>query len=140
RRPRTTRPGNSVKQQSGPFASSAPPALKPSITYDITVAALRTSVFGAGHRFCDRNPPPSSPPRARLLPREVNISGIENVRVVTIQPDERGALDPRQMQSTTRGILCWSTLSCFQSALRLEAVTEPADDTEAHNASYGTDI
>ena len=64
--------------------------------------------------------------------------GIKNARVATIEPDEQGAVDPTQMQSTARrGPLQDVELMPqyqdlgFQLRPRLEEVAQHADEQEA---------
>ena len=64
--------------------------------------------------------------------------GIQNARVATIEPDEQGAVDPTQMQSTAwRALLQHVELMPqyqnfgFQPRSRLEEVAQHTDQQEA---------
>src|SRR6266567_5492748 len=64
--------------------------------------------------------------------------GIKNARVATIEPDEQGAVDPTQMQSTARRALLQDVELMpqyqdfgFQPRPRLEEVAQHTDEQEA---------
>ena len=63
---------------------------------------------------------------------------IQNARVTTIEPDEQGAIDPTQMQSTARRVLLQDVELMpqyqdfgFQPRSRLEVVAQHTDQQEA---------